>query len=139
MKARSSAAFSRRNFLKLAALGLGGLAFQRWNQALALPSFPAGERLGRVNVGQVDLKALPDVDSQTVGVLYEDAVVPWLRELVGKNVNRTNQRWVETPDGYIWSPYSSRCEISLILHSQPFSKPTAKQECGSRSASLTWT
>ncbi|HSB65010.1 MAG TPA: hypothetical protein VLD65_00435 [Anaerolineales bacterium] len=46
----------------------------------------------------------PDIDSQTAGTLYEDAVVPWLRELVGKNTFRTNQRWVETPDGYIWSP-----------------------------------
>lgn len=46
-----------------------------------------------------------DVDSQTVGVLYEDTFVSWLRELVGNNIYRTNQRWIETPDGYIWSPY----------------------------------
>jgi hypothetical protein len=40
-----------------------------------------------------------------VGKLYEDAVVSWSREVVGKNLYRANQRWVETPDGYIWSPY----------------------------------
>ncbi|MDH3943050.1 MAG: L,D-transpeptidase [Anaerolineae bacterium] len=30
--------------------------------------------------------------------------MPWLREVVGNNQYRYNQRWVETPDGYIWSP-----------------------------------
>jgi hypothetical protein len=96
---------TRRNFLKFATLGLGGLAFLRWNIAQALPTFPTDDRLGRVNIGKVDVKTSPDVDSQTVGVLYEDTVVPWLREMVGKNHFRTNQRWVETPGGYIWSPY----------------------------------
>ena len=105
MKANNAANLNRRDFLRLASLGLGGLAFLRWNKALALPAFPAGERLGRVNVGSVDLKARPDIDSQTVGLLYEDSVVPWLSEQVGKNIYRTNQRWIETPDGYIWSPY----------------------------------
>ena len=105
MKASSPAALSRREFLILAGLGLGSLALRPWTGSLALPTFPAGERLGRVNAGKVDLKAGPDIDSQTVGTLYEDTVVSWLRELVGRNTYRTNQRWVETPDGYIWSPY----------------------------------
>jgi hypothetical protein len=39
-----------------------------------------------------------------VGFLYEDAVVPWLREVVGSNPFRYVQRFVETPDGYVWSP-----------------------------------
>lgn len=98
-------AFSRRAFLKMASLTLGGLALRPLGFLFSLPDFPTSERLGRVNVGKVELKAHPDTDSQTVGVLYEDAVVPWLREVVGRNAYRTNQRWVETPDGYIWSPY----------------------------------
>lgn len=96
---------SRREFLKLSSLTLGSLALRPFGQLFTLADFPAGERLGRVNVGKVEIKARPDADSQTLGVLYEDAVVPWLREVVGRNVYRTNQRWVETPDGYIWSPY----------------------------------
>lgn len=105
MKVNNPPALSRRSFLKLTALGLGGLASLRWNKALALAAFPTGDRLGRVNVGKVEVKARPDIDSQTVGVLFEDAIVPWLREMVGKNTYRTNQRWVETLEGYIWSPY----------------------------------
>lgn len=70
-----------------------------------IPDFPQAERLGRVCVGKVELKAKPDQDSETVGVLYEDAVVPWLREVVGRRPYYINQRWVETPQGYIYSPY----------------------------------
>lgn len=96
---------SRRDFLKLAVLGMGSLAFRSRDQRLFQPEFPEAELLGRVNVGKVEIKARPDADSQTTRVLYEDAVVPWLREVVGKNLYRTNQRWVETMDGNIWSPY----------------------------------
>ncbi|RPI27643.1 MAG: hypothetical protein EHM70_17620, partial [Chloroflexota bacterium] len=96
---------SRRTFLKLTALGLGGMLLPAWPGKTTSPNFPQAERLGRIVGGKVDLKARPDIDSQTTGVLYEDAVVAWLREVVGKNVFRNNQRWVETPDGYLWSPY----------------------------------
>ena len=37
--------------------------------------------------------------------MYEDAVIPWLREVVGPHPGRINQRWIETPDGYIWGGY----------------------------------
>lgn len=96
---------SRRNFLKLTILGMSSLAFRPILQLVDLPEFPQAEFLGRVNVSKVDVKAHPDADSQTVSVLYEDTVVPWLREVIGKNPYRTNQRWVEIPNGYIWSPY----------------------------------
>lgn len=96
---------SRRDFLKLSVFGLGGLVSIPWLRVLTLPEFPQSKRLGRVSVGKIELKAQPNPDSQTVGVLYEDAVIPWLREVVGKNLYRTNQRWVETSDGYLWSPY----------------------------------
>jgi hypothetical protein len=53
----------------------------------------------------MDLKARPDENSQTVGALYEDAVIAWLREVVGPHPGRINQRWIETPDGYVWGGY----------------------------------
>jgi lipoprotein-anchoring transpeptidase ErfK/SrfK len=98
---------TRRDFLRLAALGLGGLAFQPLENWLALPDFPQADRLGRVTVGKVELKARPDPDSVTNGVLYEDAVLPWLREVSGHQPNLvfSNQRWVETPQGYLYGPY----------------------------------
>jgi lipoprotein-anchoring transpeptidase ErfK/SrfK len=95
---------TRRDFLKLAALGMGGLAARPWGRRLfALQDFPQAPRLGRVGWYRVDLKARPDHDSETVGVLYEDAVFPWIRERIGYRPFRNNQRYVETPDGYLWS------------------------------------
>jgi len=92
---------TRREFLKLAGLGAGALAFRALARA-ALPDFPQADRLGRVTVGKVDVFARADASSPVLGTLYEDTVVPWLRETVGPMPGRINQRWVETPNGFVW-------------------------------------
>jgi len=92
---------SRRQFLRLAAIGLGSLSLAPWERGLAQTSFPESERLGRAFT-KVEIKSRPDIDASTVGVLYDDAVVPWLREVVGRHPFRYRQRWVETPEGYVW-------------------------------------
>ena len=96
---------SRRKFIKNSSLMVAGFLLRPANQFLEMYEFPAADRLGRVNVGKVEIKNRPNADSQTVGVLYEDAVVAWIREVVGTNPYRNNQRYVETPEGYIWAPY----------------------------------
>jgi lipoprotein-anchoring transpeptidase ErfK/SrfK len=107
---------TRRIFLKMALLSLGGLAMRPWMRQLgavdgvasqdlsSLPSFPQADRLGRVLAGKVALKARPDEDSADVSELFEDSVVVWLREVVGNRPLWDNQRFVETPDGYIYAP-----------------------------------
>lgn len=72
----------------------------------SVTDFPQAERLGRVCVGKIDVKAKPSFESSTVKVLYEDAVLPWVKEVIGApNLNRgKSRRWVETPDGYIYGP-----------------------------------
>lgn len=101
----SNQKLSRRNYLHLSALCLGSLALRPFGRLYQLAQFPEGNRLGRVNAGKVELKMRPDIESQTAGTLYEDAVVPCIKESVGVNLYRNNQRFVETPEGYIWSPY----------------------------------
>lgn len=98
---------SRREFLKITALGMTGLALRPWSASSWLPEFPQAERLGRVAVGSVEVKARPDPDSQVVSILYEDAVLPWLREHTGIKPSWifSNQRWVETEQGFIYGPY----------------------------------
>jgi len=96
---------TRRDFLKWALMNIGGITLIPWKKIIQIPKFPQAERLGRVCEGRVFLKARPDYDSENVGTLYEDAVVPWIQEVVGRWPMRNNQRWVKTPDGYIWSPY----------------------------------
>ncbi len=101
---------SRRDFLKTAVTGLGGSiifpwkASRLWSSVLILPEFPQAERLGRVLDSQVDVKLRPDDDSPTVGVKYLDETVVWLQEVVGKRPLWFNQRFVETPEGYIYAP-----------------------------------
>jgi len=96
--------FSRRDFLKMAVLGTGALAL-RPLEKLIQPEFPQSERLGRITVGKMDVYARPDSSSQIVGALYEDNIIPWAREVVGSMPGRINQRFVETPNGYVWGGY----------------------------------
>lgn len=100
-KRNSAHLLSRRDFLKLAVLGAGAAAFQPFSGSV-LPEFPPAAKLGRVTVGKVDVYARPDASSPILGALYEDNVVAWLREVVGPMPGRINQRWVETPSGFVW-------------------------------------
>ena len=97
---------SRREFLKLAALGAGTLAFRPFASS-TLPEFPQGQadKLGRITVGKMDVFATPDGAGAPLGALYEDNLVPWTREVVGSMPGRTNQRFVETPNGFLWGGY----------------------------------
>lgn len=95
---------TRRDFLKLAALSTGAVAFRPFKR-LTLPEFPQGDRLGRITVGKLDVFATPDASGQPIGALYEDNLFPWIREVVGSIPGRINQRFVETPYGFIWGGY----------------------------------
>ena len=96
--------YSRRDFLKLAGFGLGSLAFRPFAQWPALATFPEAERLGRVAISQTELRSLPNENSSTLKLIYEDTIVPVLKEAVGPKPGRINQRWIDTGEGYIWSP-----------------------------------
>lgn len=98
---------NRRGFLKLGGFGVASLAFLLNEKNIWLKDISPSEKLGRVAVGMVELKLKPDMESPSLGVLYEDALVSWLRETSGIKPAFVfnNQRWVETPDGYIYGPY----------------------------------
>jgi lipoprotein-anchoring transpeptidase ErfK/SrfK len=99
-------AISRKNFIKLLGLGLTSFGLKPVSVLKNETKFPDYDRLGRVCIiGRVDIKAAPFEGSETVGTLYEDAVVPWLREVVAKepNYNFFSQRWIETPDGFLFA------------------------------------
>ncbi len=101
----SSPMISRRRFVKESMFGTAALAFLPFTTQLPPVQFPRADKLGRVTVGMAEIKLKPDADSATIGEKYEDAVVPWLREVVGRRPFRRSQRWVETSKGYIWAPY----------------------------------
>lgn len=100
---------SRRDFIKLAGLGAGAMALRPFNGILpAYPwqEFPQGERLGRLTAS-VGYRTAPRVDYPEQAKVYEDSVVPIIREVVAgptsKDLNNLNQRWFETPNGYLWA------------------------------------
>jgi hypothetical protein len=100
-----SSKISRHSFLKLAGLGLGSLSLSSLKNIFTLPDFPEGERLGRVTWWSSPLKSAPDLNSSTIRELAEDEIFVWNREIVGVHPWEINQRWVETAEGYIWSPH----------------------------------
>jgi lipoprotein-anchoring transpeptidase ErfK/SrfK len=69
-----------------------------------LADFPDAPRLGRVLGGKVEVKATPDDAAPTVKELFDDAIVEWQHELVGSRPMWITQRYVETPEGYIFAP-----------------------------------
>ena len=105
---RSEQGLTRRGFGRAAATALAGAALGSrlgFDGLIARPADPDTELLGRVVQAGVELKLRPDPDSQTLDTLPEDAVVDWLREVVGPPPRfQLNWRWVETPEGYLFAP-----------------------------------
>lgn len=93
---------SRKGFLKATALAAGAVLAPR-DLGVILGDFPVSDRLGRITE-MVEIRAKPDYDADIVGRYYEDAVIPWYREVIGPWPFRNVQRWVETEEGYIWGP-----------------------------------
>jgi len=132
---------SRREFLKLSALALGGAALTGRNSARSLlnglnllqddpPVFPEGEWLGRMCIGGpgdvVPLMAEPSIYSNEIRKVYFDEVLTWNQEVIADDIdiNRINQRWVETSEGYIYADYLQkvRFERQTPLEELPLSE-----------------
>ena len=110
---------NRRDFLKLSGAATLGAAFAPELLYLASTNTSNFERLGRVLISQVDVKAEPATKSSTLGLLYEDAVVDWQREVVGSSPNRINQRFVQVPDGFSFP------SVAWVFEKRPLSISSA--------------
>jgi lipoprotein-anchoring transpeptidase ErfK/SrfK len=99
-----SKSISRRDFINTSALVASAALVKPFLRPGLIEDFPVSDRLGRIAASMVDIKIRPDYDAPNIGAYYEDKVIPWLREVIGPWPFRNNQRWVETPDGYIWAP-----------------------------------
>lgn len=128
--------FSRRDFLKLAGIGLGAMAFNPYKfpelAALYTPKrlaqFPASEIIGRVVEPNIDLRSRPTNDpglNTSIAKLEADTLVVWGREVVGNVIGGlSNQRYVETPQGYI---YGSIVQPTRNLPNTPITEIPAGQ------------
>jgi len=126
---------SRRDFLKLAGASLGVFAFNRYNwpffETLStpkrLPEFPQSEIIGRTLENGVDLRSQALFDpavNNAISELPADTLVEWGRQVVGRVVGLTNQRYVETPQGYI---YASVLQPTRNLPNTPLAEMPAGQ------------
>jgi len=108
---------------------MSAFAFQPWRYAAYLQSeFPEAERLGRVTSGKVEIRAKPYVDSAVTKTIYDDAIVVWLREVIGEAPGGYgSSRWVETPDGYIYAPRLQPVQnlVNIPVSSLPASTNTS--------------
>lgn len=127
---------SRRDFLKLAGVGLGALAFrppktfdyEYFSAPRRLPQFPNSEIIGRVLENGIDLRSQPTNDEAATTIIAElaaDTLVEWGRQVVGNVIGGLkNQRYVETPQGYI---YSSVLQPTRNLPNTPLTEMPAGQ------------
>ncbi|HUE98667.1 MAG TPA: L,D-transpeptidase [Anaerolineales bacterium] len=124
---------SRRDFLKIAGLGLGALAFKPYGAfdleylsiPKRLPQFPGSEIIGRTVDPGINLRSSPaDDPNNVIGKLDADMLVEWGRQVVGNVTGLTNQRFVETPQGYI---YSSVLQPTRNLPNTPINEMPAGQ------------
>jgi hypothetical protein len=125
---------SRRDFLKLAGLGLGAMAFRppdiklldRLYMPKRLPQFPGSTIIGRVTDSDVDLRSRPTNDptfNTSVAKLPADTLIEWNREVVGKVIyGLSNQRYVETTNGFV---YASVVQPTRNLPNTPVSEMPA--------------
>ena len=110
---------SRRDFLKIAGVtgaGLGVLAFNPYrlpdfeylSSPKRLPQFPSSDIIGRVVDTNIDLRSTPTNDpalNNSIGKLEADTLVEWGRQVLGSVIGGLSiQRYVETPQGYIYAP-----------------------------------
>lgn len=122
---------SRRDFMKVAGVGLSALAFRPFDyemlyQPKRLAQFPASEIIGRMT-GLTDIRSRPsnnDLVGVPVGKLYDDNLLEWNREVLGEAIGLTNQKYLEVPGGYVWA---SRVQPTRNLPNTPVTEIPAGQ------------
>ena len=107
---------SRRDFLKTAGAAAGllllpkdveaNIARTHLAGAAALDTFPDAEYIGRnCSGGILYFRARPSADANSVKIVYEDALFPIYREVIGEPpAGSPIATWYETPYGYAFSP-----------------------------------
>ncbi len=101
---------TRRDFLKLGALSLAGLAFRpTYNFGELLD----GENLARVTIESVSVYSQPDEDSTIKFQRYRDEIFHIYSEVISDKKPTYNPLWYKVWGGYIHSAHTQRVETKL--------------------------
>jgi len=85
---------TRRDFMRISMLAMGSLAARPWEYWLQTSAnWPDAEKLGRVCFGKVFVRSKPRPDADVVKEIFDDAIVVWLREVIGES-DYGSRRWV---------------------------------------------
>ncbi|MEL7626002.1 MAG: L,D-transpeptidase family protein [Anaerolineaceae bacterium] len=104
---------SRRDFLKMTGLAAGSLLlpFGKVSGISLQQDWKVGANLGRLCIGELrsfqDFKSEPNWNAPTTERIWRDDVFEIKQEVIANvlDYNRYNQKWYETPHGFIYSPY----------------------------------
>lgn len=104
---------TRRDFLKLSGVFLGAMTMPRLSSAFfsLQQQVPNSGKLGRICAGEegawFELKTEPYVNAPKADIVWRDEIIEWKQEVIAKELDyyQFNQKWVETPTGYIYSPF----------------------------------
>jgi hypothetical protein len=103
---------NRRDFLsKSIRMAAGAVVLKQVDIRPILTFAQSDQKIGRICAGGegawFDLKAKPDLNSQTVGSVTRDDIIPWYHTTAANRVdlNSINQRWVETEGGFVYAGY----------------------------------
>ncbi len=103
---------SRRDALKLALLGLGGLAWRPLAQRLSRSPQPF-IGLARITTSAVSVYRQPDYRSQRVDSLKRDQIVRILEEVLSPYGPVYNRRWYRVATGFLHTAHTQRVAIRL--------------------------
>ncbi len=101
---------SRRDFLKLSAVGLGGLAFNPRRAVLPPEDIVPPIGIGRVTIEEIGVYKQPNLDSEKMGVRKRNELVSLFEELVNPNDPKHYRRWYKVVGGYCHCAYLQRVE-----------------------------
>jgi hypothetical protein len=112
---------NRRDFLKISAAALGGLAFRDFPPgADRLQAEPSSFTLGRL-VHSLRYYKLPSLESQELGYYNADSVVEILQEACGYSPAASKNKWLQSEDGWFQGAYVQpvKNELNRPLRSVP--------------------
>ena len=118
----SSKSLSRRDFLIICSLSLGGLALDRLEPRLRPWPPEESRRLGmkgRVTAGYINIYSQPDFKTERLGRLMRDTLVDLKEELTSPHGPGYNPRWYRLAKGFVHSGYLQRVEGAYLNEPVP--------------------
>ena len=105
---------NRRDFLKLSALSLGGLAFRPLRAALPPEDRSNTVGIGRVTIDEIGVYKKPDLESEKLWTRTRNELVSIFEEVVLPDKPKHYRRWYRVVGGFCHCAYLQRVETAHL-------------------------